>query len=721
MLKILQALLRPLLRLLFRVQVRGLEHYPHREQRLLIVANHTSFLDGMLLSVFLPEVPVFVINARMARRWWVIPFIRLTRHIDIDPTSPLYLKVLIQQLKDDKRVAIFPEGRITVTGSLMKVYEGPAVAADHAKALLLPVHIQGAQYSFLSRLQGVVRRRLLPAIRLTILPPHRLEPPQGLDGRSRRRWLGQRLDKLMTELAYRGARIDRSLFEALVEAKTIHGGGKVILEDPQHQPLNYRQLITRSFVLARLLEEDCGGQRRVGMLLPNANGMVVLFWALQLSGRVPVILNFTLGARGLTSACRGAEVSTVYTARAFIEGAGLEGTVAQLGAEGLKVVQLEDLRSRVTPALKLQGLWRSLRPLSHYRRLAGAVVPEDAGVILFTSGSEGNPKGVMLTHRNLQANAAQVLAMLDITPRDVMFNALPLFHSFGLSTGTLLPLLCGVKTFLYPSPLHYHVIPELVYQQCATIMLGTSTFLSGYARAADPYDFFRVRLAVAGAEPLRMETRRQWLEKFGIRIIEGYGVTEASPVLAANTPKHHRAGSVGRLVPGVEYYLEPVEGIQQGGRLCVRGDSIMAGYLDAGRPSGLRPPATGRGEGWYDTGDIVTVDEGGFVTIQGRAKRFAKIGGEMVSLAAVEELAQSVWPDQQHAAINVPDPAKGEHIVLLTTRQDASRQDLVKGIHERNMGELFVPRRVQSVAQLPLLGSGKVDYAMVRTLASNPD
>jgi acyl-[acyl-carrier-protein]-phospholipid O-acyltransferase/long-chain-fatty-acid--[acyl-carrier-protein] ligase len=378
---------------------------------------------------------------------------------------------------------------------------------------------------------------------------------------------------------------------------------------------------------------------------------------------------------------------------------------------------LEDLRPRATLPVRLHGLARALAPQWSFRRLAGPVLPDDPAVILFTSGSDREPKGVVLTHRNLLANVAQARAALDIMPRDVILNVLPMFHAFGLTTATLTPLLLGTRVILYPSPLHYHIIPELTYERRATVLFGTNTFLMGYGRHADPYDFSSVRLVVMGAEPLREDTRRLWVEKFGIRISEGYGLTEASPVLATNSRRHHRSGTVGKLLPGIEYYLEPVEGIAEGGLLCVRGANVMAGYLLPDQPDRLVPPRTGRGPGWHDTGDIVRVDAEGFVTILGRAKRFAKLGGEMISLAMVEQLAADCWPEDQHAAVTLPDPVKGENIVLLTTHREPDRHELVMIAHQEGLGELYIPRRVLAVREIPLLGSGKPDYPGARRLA----
>ncbi|HRD64948.1 MAG TPA: AMP-binding protein [Candidatus Competibacter sp.] len=723
---VLQRLARGLLRRLFRVELRGWEHYPHDEPRLLVVANHVSYLDGALLAAFLPDMPIFVINTHMARHWWVKPFIAVTRHVSIDPTNSHYLKTLIQHLKAGERVAVFPEGRISVTGALMKIYEGPALAADKAGAALLPVYIEGAQYSLLSRLGGIVRRRLLPRIRLTMLPPRRLVATAG-NGRARRRQLGRQLDDLMVELAYAGMNIDQPLASAMLETWERHGGSRVILEDAQEQRLGWRALFARAFALADLLErpprpvgEGLGVSAgrpgmRVGLLLPNSAAAVIAILALHLRGRVPVILNFSAGSNELLGACHTAQVRTVLTSRVFIATANLDAQVAAL-SEQVTVLFLEDLKPRATLSVRLWGLVRALLPAWSFRRMAGPVRADDPAVILFTSGSEREPKGVVLTHRNLLANVAQARAMLDITACDAILNALPVFHAFGLTTATLTPLLLGTRVLLYPSPLHYHIIPELAYERRVTVLFGTNTFLMGYGRHADSYDFFNVRLVVMGAEPLREETRRLWMEKFGIRISEGYGLTEASPVLATNSRRHHRGGTVGKLVPGIDHYLEPIAGIADGGLLCVRGANVMAGYLLPGQPDRPRPPQTDRGPGWYDTGDIVRIDADGFVIILGRAKRFAKLGGEMISLATVERLAADRWPEDQHVAFNLPDPVKGESIVLLTTRQDAARSELVAAAHREGLSELYIPRQVLIVREIPLLGSGKPDYPGVRRL-----
>ena len=437
--------------------------------------------------------------------------------------------------------------------------------------------------------------------------------------------------------------------------------------------------------------------RAVGVMLPNANGAVVTILGLMSAGRVPAMINFTAGASNILAACKAAEVTTIVTSRTFIEKGRLDNLVAALSAK-LSIVYLEDIRPTITFLDKIRGLLHRKKPLVERKA-------DDWAAILFTSGSEGVPKGVVLSHRNMLTNAAQAAARIDFGRQDKVFNVLPVFHSFGLTVGTMLPLVSGVPIYLYPSPLHYRTVSELIYGVNATIMFGTDTFLNGYARVAHPYDFRSLRYILAGAEPVKESTRRVYMEKFGLRILEGYGVTETAPALALNTPMFNKFGTVGRILPGMEARLEKVEGVEEGGRLFVRGPNVMLGYLKAERPGVLEPPA----EGWHDTGDIVTIDEQGFVAIKGRAKRFAKVGGEMISLAAVEMLAGDLWPNAPSAVVAVPDPRKGERLILVTQQKDATRSQFIAFAREHHASELMIPAEIMILDKMPMLGSGKVD------------
>jgi acyl-[acyl-carrier-protein]-phospholipid O-acyltransferase/long-chain-fatty-acid--[acyl-carrier-protein] ligase len=450
------------------------------------------------------------------------------------------------------------------------------------------------------------------------------------------------------------------------------------------------------------------GETHVALLLPNAVGSVVTLFGLQAFGMVPCLLNVTAGAANMLSACRAAGANTVVSSKVFVDKARLGSVVEQL-TEELCFIWLEDLRD----AIGLRAKLRAKRDARGARKLPGALVSSDsAAVVLFTSGSEGSPKGVVLSHRNVLTNCTQLSSVIDFNGSDIVFNAMPMFHAFGLTGGTILPLVFGVRTFHYPSPLHYRVVPALIYDTDATICFGTDTFLNGWAHYAHPYDFYVMRYIFAGAEKVREETRRTFADRFGVRIMEGYGVTETSPVLALNTAMHFRPGTVGRFLPGIEWRLQPVPGVDAGGQLQVHGPTVMLGYLRDTAPGVLE----GVADGWYDTGDIVSVDAAGFVSIVGRARRFAKIGGEMVSMTAAESLVASLWPDARHAVVSVPDARKGEALLLVTTHKGAALRDLLVFARQRGVPELMVPRSIQTVGSLPLLATGKVDYPAVTRL-----
>ncbi|NIR32666.1 MAG: acyl-[ACP]--phospholipid O-acyltransferase [Gammaproteobacteria bacterium] len=709
-----RAILRWLLDLFFRIEVRGLENYRKAGEKTLIVANHLSFLDAVLISAFVPERLTFAVNTHIAKRRLIKPFLALADTYAIDPTNPMATRALIEAVREKRKLVIFPEGRITVTGSLMKVYEGPGLVADKSGAQILPVRIDGAQYTPFSRLKGKVRMRLFPKITLTFLERRRFEISEELKGRRRRQFAASKLYDLMTEMIFQSSDHQRTLFQSLIEARRVHGGGHLVLEDIERQPLSYRKLVLASFALGRGIARATRPAEHVGVLLPNMAATAVTFFALHAFGRVPAMLNFSTGSRNVLLACRAGAIRSVYTSRRFVETAGLGELVGGLEGEDVRVVYLEDLRRRLSLLDRALAFAAALAPQLACRLAYGERDPHASGVVLFTSGTEGAPKGVVLSHANLQANRYQVSSRIDFGPTDVVFNALPMFHSFGLTCGTLLPVLSGIRTFLYPSPLHYRIVPQLVYDTNASILFGTDTFLSGYARFAHPYDFYSVRYVFAGAEKLRDETRRLWSERYGVRIFEGYGATETAPALAMNTPMENRPGSVGRLMPGIAHRLEPVGGIHEGGKLLVSGPNIMRGYLFAETPGVLSPPEGG----WYDTGDIVALDDDGYVFIKGRAKRFAKIGGEMVSLAAVEGFLSQLWPEHVHAVVNLPDAKKGEQLVLVTDHPGANREEIIAHARQAGFSELSVPKSIVAVDKVPLLGTGKMDYVRIKELAA---
>ena len=497
-----------------------------------------------------------------------------------------------------------------------------------------------------------------------------------------------------------------SVFDALVNASQAHGRGKLILEDQDRKPLSYLDLIRAAFALGRKLSAMTAPRERVGVMLPSSAAAVVTFFALHAIGRTPTMLNFTAGLRNLRAACELAGVKRVLTSHRFVEQAKLHDVIDAL--EPLAAITyLEEVRRSVGVADKLYAALAGAFP----KRFRAGARPSDPGVILFTSGSFGAPRGVVLTQSNLVANAQQVAAHIELDPDWGFFNPLPVFHCFGLTGGVLLPIFNGLKTFQYPSPLHTKQIPPLIKDSGSAVLLATDTFVNQYARAAEPGQLSGLKFVVCGAEKVREETHNLIAERFGpVPLLEGYGATEASPVIAVNKPTDNRRGTVGGLIPGMEARLEPVEGIAEGGRLYVRGPNVMAGYLS---PSGdVEPPP----DGWHDTGDIVSLSEDDWVKILGRVKRFAKIGGEMVSLTAAEDLACAVWPDCRHAVVAVPDPKKGERLVLVTDWRDAETGPLVSHAQKVGAPELAVPRRIIHVPEIPVLGTGKTDYVALERI-----
>jgi len=702
-----------LLTIIYRVQITGLENYQNAGDRVLIIANHTSFLDPLLLWVFLPDDITFAINTHISQRWWLKPFLGLSRVFPMDPTHPLSLKDLVHHLQENTKTVIFPEGRITVTGSLMKIYDGTGMVADKSGANILPIRINGGQYTHFSRLHKIVRLRLFPKITIHILPHTHITAHKELSGKVRRKYSGHILADIMTDMMFSTSHYRQSIFASLLEARQIHGGKHTVAEGLDRIPLSYNTLITQSIAIGNALKKITASGENVGIFLPNSTKTLCVVLGLQFHGRVPAMLNFSTGSAGMVSACQTALVKTVLTSRRFIEQAKLTEE-ARHTAEHVNLVYLEDIAEQITRMDKLAALIQGAT--AQYWYGCTRHNPDSPAVVLFTSGSEGAPKGVVLSHANILANHKQIDARINFTPQDVVLNFLPMFHSFGFTVGTLLPILNGMTTFFYPTPLHYSVIPEISYEINATILFGTNTFLAAYGKKAQPYDFYSVRYAVAGAEKLQETTRQLWADKFGIRILEGYGVTETAPVTSVNTPMDYKAGTVGRFMPDMRYKLETIDGITDGGKLHVSGPNIMLGYLLADQPGKLKPAESIYGKGWHDTGDIVHVDEDGFISIRGRSKRFAKIGGEMVSLAVVEANALKVWPDAHHAAISLPDPKKGEQIILVTTQKQAKLSELASAL--TGIAAISLPKKILIVDAIPVMATGKTNYPALTQLVA---
>lgn len=678
------------------------------------VANHVSFLDPVLLFAFLPGDPVFALNGHLYRNRLIRFLMRTADVMPFNPIEPGDIKELIAKVDGGRLCVIFAEGRVTESGGLMKIYEAPGLVADKSGAPLIPVWIEGPQYGYFSKTKGKLPHRPLPKVRVIVGRPRPFKLKDEL--RRQRDHISNEVYMILREMSFEVRyNPDISLFAQLMKTAKIHAKKGLFrrpkfVEDIQRKPQSYRDIVIKSFVLGKYLKRRTEPEEHVGLFLPNSVAALCSFFGLTAYDRIPVMLNFSVGAQNMVSMCKTAQVRIVVTSLAFVKTAKMEDAVKMMEEAGVKIIYLEK-------AAKEIGLWDKINAYLRYKikRVPIKKGGNRKAVILFTSGSEGTPKAVVLSHANIISNIKQMSAIETINVTDTVFNALPMFHSFGLVVGTLFPLFEGSKLFLYPSPLHYRVVAEIVYEIGASIMFGTDTFFRGYGRIAHPFDFHNIRFMFGGAEAVKPDTRNIWMERLGIRVLEAYGATECSPVVSANNRIFNRFGSIGKLLPAIEYKIEPVPGIEKGGELVVRGPNIMMGYILPDNP-GVLVPLEG---GWYHTGDVVEIDEIGFVYIRDRIKRFAKIGGEMVSLNAVHEMVCKAYETDgefQYGVVAIPHESKGEQIVLATNNRNVSQDGLHAYIRANAMSELFLPRIILYMEKLPVFATGKADNVTLKKI-----
>lgn len=685
-------LLRTIFAICFRVRIDGLEHYNSRRKRI-VIANHQSWLDGLLLSVFLPNELTFAVNRFTAQRSWFKYFDSLNDHVSLDPSKPLALKTLIEAVEQYKTVVIFPEGRHTVTGALMKIYEGPTMVALKTGADFIPIRIEGSQHSYFSRyLRG--KRRLFPKITLEVMAPRNInhESPKAKQGTD--------LFDIMQDLMFYSSQQEIGLWQMLLESKKLYGRRHVILEDYKHCPEKYGKFTLKSAVLGHAISRILPN-RWVGVLLPNSVAFAATLFGLWSQNKSALLLNFSMSSKALIDTIDPIGLNQIITAKAFIEHQKLEPLIEALRDRGIKIVYIDDIKINLSS--KVIGLFKSFGLFKHH------VDMSDPALALLSSGSEKTPKTIILTHKNLTSQITQACTSIDLHAKDVLFNTLPAFHAFGLSIGLLVPLLSGVRSFQYPNPLHYRLIPELIYGCDATILLGTNTFLREYAKTAHSYDFYNIRYVFSGGEKLQTSVFDEWIKRFAIVILEGYGTTEASPLVSINNRMYHKIGTVGKLIPDMQAKIVPVEGIETGGELFLKGPNIMAGYATCLTPLKLNKVE----DGWYPTGDIASIDDMGFITIHGRKRRFAKISGEMVSLEAIEKIINQHLPESNNAVVAIKDDKKGEALVLVTDDEALTARKLRKLVPLDELNNLMTPKKVHFLEDIPKLATGKVNYPML--------
>jgi len=710
------AFLRWLLRLLYGFRAYNMASL-NTPGPVLLLPNHVSWWDWLLIGACLDKDWRFVTSIESSEISWFHKKVMVNRRtFPVEMNSPYAVKRMAEYLQTGGRLVLFPEGRLSRTGSLMKLFDGTGFLIFKTGAKVITAFIRGASELPLSPNPNQKKwfPRLSVHFSLVLAAPQPANVSAAQARAQLTEWLRDRLveQQFETEMEFGPTTLPDAISEIARKHPT-----RVVLQDASMQRLTYRRLMSASSLLANQWQRRWGREQiRIGVLLPNVVGMPITLSSLWAANKIPAILNYSTGTATLLTCARVAGLKRIITSKNFVERAKLD--LNPFKAARIELVFLEEVRPQITTPQKI------LAGLRHYLGLyprRSHLQPADTAVILFTSGSEGEPKGVELTHGNLLGNIRQMLSVIDLVETDRFFTALPLFHSFGLTVGLLLPLLRGVFVFLYLSPLHYRVVPSAFYNLDCTVFFGTNTFLNGYSRKAHPYDFRKLRYAFAAGEKLNESTATVWMQKFGVRLLEGYGATECGPCISVNVPIRVRHGSAGQFLPGIKYKLEPVEGVpeaqtaandgdtEKAGRLFVRGPNIMRGYTNPEANAKFQALA-----GWYDTGDIVKVDSDGFVFILGRLKRFAKVSGEMVSLTAVEDALAGAFPQYglkfAAAVLARPDEGKGEKLIAATNEPRLTLDEVRTAVRARGLSNLAVPREIKIIRDLPKLGTGKINH-----------
>lgn len=705
-----------LMRTLYRSRVVGSENVPSKGPAL-IVSNHLSLMDGFLIGWGARHRNV---RFMIWRPYWEHPvfgaFLRSLKAIPIGTSGPRDLvgamKAARTELEKGHVVCIFAEGSVSRTGHLLPFKRGMEKVLEGLDVPLIPAHLDrvwGGLFSFEGGTFGGWPSRWPWPVTIRFgkpLPPTTPAP----EVRQAACELGS------DSFALRKEPTDTLPLRLISQVRK--NWSKLAIADSMGRELSYGRALTAAILLCGAVKQRAAGDQMVGLLLPASAGGALANFGVSLAGKVPVNLNFTAGKEAMDAAISQCEIRVVLTSRVFLEKAKLE---TPKGA-----VFLEDLLKEFGGGAKLVALLKArLMPRA---LLAPKVSPDSLATIIFSSGSTGVPKGVMLSHFNLISNCDAVLQIFALDDRDRIIGVLPFFHSFGFMATIWLPIIAGCGAAYHPNPTDAKAIGELVEKYKGTFLLGTPTFCGTYARKCTREQFQSLRFVVVGAEKLREPLRREFRDTFGKELLEGYGCTELSPVVAVNSPDFpfgretqvgSKEGTVGLPLPGVSArVVDPdtreVLPLGETGLLEIRGPNVMMGYLN-------QPERTAGAmhDGWYITGDIVAIDEDGFIKITDRLARFSKIGGEMVPHLKLEEAAAALLDGAPCAVTGLPDERKGERLALLYTAADVLPDEVWRRLSETDLPKLWLPKPadIHQVEALPVLGTGKLDLRGVRTRA----
>ncbi|MEX2304355.1 MAG: acyl-[ACP]--phospholipid O-acyltransferase [Bryobacterales bacterium] len=717
---------------LYRIQIVGRENIPSRGPALL-VANHVSYVDGFLVGACVQRLIRFMVFRPYFEKRGLNTILRRMHAIPVAAGSRSDVMESLErarkELHEGHVVCIFPEGEISRTGNLLPFKRGLERIVAGLDVPIIPVYLDGVWGSLFSFARGRSFWKRLRGVpnRVTVLFGSPL--PSSTSAREVR----QAVLELGAEAADHRRQPDDLLHLQFVRAAK-HNWRSLAMADSTGKQLTYGQALTCSLIVARKIRSMCQGEKMIGLLLPASVGGALANVSTLLAGKIPVNLNFTAGREAMESAVAQCSIRTILTSRLFVKKAGI--------AEMQGMVFLEDMLREITVFEKASSAAAAfLLPAPALTAIhRGAGDSRSLATVIFSSGSTGQPKGVMLSHHNVISNLEAMRQLFSLEKGDRFMGVLPFFHSFGFTATLWLPLTTGVGACYHANPMDAKTIGEVVARHRATLMMATPTFYAAYVRKCTAEQFSTLRLALVGAEKLRQPLAREFRDKYGIELMEGYGATEMAPVISVSRPdvvdgrirqSGRKEGSVGHPLPGVavkvvdpeavvdfDASLESSEALpaNREGMLLVKGPNRMMGYL--GQPEKTSEAVR---DGWYITGDIATVDEDGFVRITDRLARFSKIGGEMVPHIRVEEIATEALNGAPCAVTAIPDDRKGEQLVVFYSSADFSSDELWKRLAASELPKLWVPRRenVRCIDEIPILGSGKLDLKKLRHMAAN--
>ncbi|MDF1881333.1 AMP-binding protein [Sulfurimonas sp. MAG313] len=712
-----------------KLDVKGLNNIP-QEGGVLLLGNHISWLDWALIQMAMPRRVRYVMDRAIYEKWFLKIFLDFFNVIPISARSVKDAAIKVKELLNaGEVVCIFPEGTISRTGQLSEFKRGYELMAKDADACIVPFYLQGMWGSRLSRSSEKLQKAQKGRRREVIIS---FAPSIDISSST------STVKQKVFELSFSSWNLYTSSLPSMQEAWTDTAarlGSDFCMADSKGQALSYTRIFTGTVLFSRFVKEH--KEQNIGILMPTTSAGAIINMASLMAGKTVVNLNYTASLASIEAAILKAEIKTIFTAKQFITKLKAKGFDTEALLKDCTVIYMEDLKEKISKFSAISTLLLAkLLPSCILKMLYIKKVPTtQTAAILFSSGSEGAPKGVMLSHKNFMSNVKQVSEVLNMKDEDVILASLPLFHAFGLTATTWLPMIEGIPMVCHPDPTDALGIGRAAARFNATVMFGTSTFFRLYTKnkKVHPLMFDSLRMAVSGAEKLNPEVRTAFKEKFHKNILEGYGVTESSPVASVNIPDvletqefsvqvGTKIGSVGLPLPGTAFkVVDPVTmnelNVDEDGLILIGGPQIMKGYLnDVSKTQDVM--AIIDKTSWYKTGDKGHLDKDGYLFIVDRYSRFAKLGGEMVSLGSIESEIHAYIKDSEvdFLAVNLPDEKKGEMVVLLINGYDKS-SELKKALIESGMNPLTIPSKIFDVQEVPKLGTGKSDFAGGKILA----